>query len=39
MALPSRLWLQQEMVGQGLARVYSFPDNRACVRELLASEG
>ena len=34
----SRLWLQQEMVKAGLARVYSFPDNRACVGELLASE-
>src|SRR5262249_46523299 len=34
----SRLWLQKEMVEEGLARVYSFPDNRACVKELLASE-
>jgi micrococcal nuclease len=34
----TRLWLQQELVGQGLARVYSFPDNRACVKELLATE-
>jgi len=34
----SRLWLQQELVAQGLARVYSFPDNRACVAELLARE-
>jgi micrococcal nuclease len=25
-------------VGEGLARVYSFPDNRACVSELLAAE-
>ncbi len=33
-----RLWLQQEMVRQGLARVYSFPDNRACVKELIADE-
>ncbi len=33
-----RLWLQQEMVRQGLARVYSFADNRACVKELLAEE-
>jgi len=32
------VWLQQALVGQGLARVYSFPDNRACVTELLASE-
>ena len=34
----SRLWLQQELVTQGLARVYSFTDNRACVAELLARE-
>jgi endonuclease YncB( thermonuclease family) len=34
----ARLWLQREMVRQGLARVYSFPDNRACVKELLAAE-
>lgn len=34
----SRIWVQKEMVGEGLARVYSFPDNRACVKELLASE-
>ncbi|MGE5260312.1 MAG: thermonuclease family protein [Actinomycetota bacterium] len=33
-----RHWLQQEMIGAGLARVYSFSDNRACVKELLASE-
>jgi endonuclease YncB( thermonuclease family) len=32
------IWLQQEMVAEGLARVYSFSDNRACVKELLASE-
>jgi endonuclease YncB( thermonuclease family) len=32
------LWLQQELVAEGLARVYSFPDNRACVAELLARE-
>jgi len=31
-------WLQQELVKQGLARVYSFPDNRACVAELLMLE-
>jgi micrococcal nuclease len=34
----SRIWIQGEMVGEGLARVYSFPDNRACVKELLARE-
>jgi len=33
-----RIWLQSEMVGSGLARVYSFPDNHACVSELLARE-
>lgn len=33
-----RLWLQQELVARGLARVYSFADNRACIAELLASE-
>jgi micrococcal nuclease len=34
----TRLWLQEELVAKGLARVYSFPDNRACVAELLAGE-
>ena len=34
----SRVWLQGELVGRGLARVYSFPDNHACVAELLARE-
>lgn len=34
----SRLWLQEQLVAEGLARVYSFPDNRACVPELLARE-
>ncbi len=34
----TRLWLQQELVSEGLARVYSFPDNRACVAELMARE-
>jgi micrococcal nuclease len=31
-------WIQGEMVDRGLARVYSFADNRACVGELLARE-
>src|SRR5262245_19903904 len=31
-------WLQQTLVEAGLARVYSFPDNRACVDELLRFE-
>jgi endonuclease YncB( thermonuclease family) len=33
-----RLWLQKDLIARGLARVYSFPDNRACVAELLARE-
>ena len=33
-----RLWLQGELVGKGLARVYSFPDNHACVDDLLTRE-
>ena len=32
------LWLQGAMVDAGLARVYSFPDNRSCVRVLQAKE-
>jgi endonuclease YncB( thermonuclease family) len=33
-----RLWLQEEMIAKGLARVYSLPDNRACIADLLARE-
>lgn len=33
-----RPWLQGELVAKGLARVYSFPDNHACVTELLTRE-
>ena len=33
-----RLWLQEELIGRGLARVYSLSDNRACVPGLLARE-
>jgi endonuclease YncB( thermonuclease family) len=33
-----RVWLQAELVGRGLARVYSFPDNHACLGTLLARE-
>jgi endonuclease YncB( thermonuclease family) len=33
-----RLWLQEQLLAKGLARVYSFADNRACVAELLARE-
>jgi micrococcal nuclease len=32
------LWVQGRMVGDGWARVYSFPDNRACLPQLLAAE-
>jgi endonuclease YncB( thermonuclease family) len=32
------LWLQGEMLARGLARVYSFSDNRALVTEMLAQE-
>ncbi|HHY48929.1 MAG TPA: thermonuclease family protein [Alphaproteobacteria bacterium] len=34
----SELWVQQRMVADGFARVYSFPDNRACLAELFAAE-
>lgn len=33
------VWAQQVMVAQGLARVYSFPDNRQCLDLLFAAEG
>ena len=33
------IWAQQYMVSQGLARVYSFPDNRKCLDLLFAAEG
>ncbi|MBK8083997.1 MAG: thermonuclease family protein [Devosia sp.] len=36
--LADETWVQQRMVASGLARVYSFPDNRACVAALLAAE-
>ena len=32
------VWLQGELLRRGLARVYSFPDNRALVGEMLAIE-
>jgi len=32
------LWVQGEMLRQGMARVYSFPDNRARVDDMLALE-
>lgn len=31
-------WVQGAMIAKGLARVYSFPDNRSCVAELLHLE-
>jgi micrococcal nuclease len=33
------IWAQHAMVAKGLARVYSFPDNRACLDILFAAEG
>ena len=33
------LWVQREMLDQGMARVYSFADNRVAVGLLLAAEG
>ncbi len=32
------LWVQQAMLAAGMARVYSFPDNRSCLSELFAAE-
>jgi endonuclease YncB( thermonuclease family) len=31
-------WVQHRMVADGLARIYSFPDNRSCLTELMAAE-
>ena len=33
------IWAQQAMVEAGMARVYSFPDNRKCLDQLYAAEG
>jgi len=33
-----QLWAQEAMVRAGMARVYSFPDNRKCLAELYAAE-
>jgi micrococcal nuclease len=33
------VWGQHAMITQGLARVYSFPDNRTCLDLLFAAEG
>lgn len=35
---PSGTWIQGEMLRKGMARVYSFPDNRALVGKMLALE-
>ncbi len=35
----SEIWAQHYMVENGWARVYSFPDNRHCLDQLLAAEG
>jgi micrococcal nuclease len=32
------IWVQGKMVADGFARVYSFPDNRACLAELMTAE-
>jgi endonuclease YncB( thermonuclease family) len=32
------LWVQGRMLEAGMARVYSFPDNRACLPDLFAAE-
>ncbi len=36
---PGGVWVQGEMLSQGMARVYSFSDNRGAVAEMLALEG
>lgn len=33
------VWVQRQLVADGFARVYTFPDNRACVADLIAAEG
>ena len=32
------IWIQGALLNQGMARVYSFPDNRALISEMLAQE-
>jgi endonuclease YncB( thermonuclease family) len=34
----SPVWVQEAMLAQGQARVYSFADNRSCLAELMAAE-
>ena len=36
--LEDGLWIQGEMIARGMARVYSFPDNRELANEMLAQE-
>jgi len=36
--LPDGLWVQGEMLKKGLARVYTFPDNRAVVPDMIRFE-
>ena len=33
------LWVQRQMVADGYVRVYSFPDNRSCMADLMRAEG
>lgn len=33
------VWVQEQLVADGLARVYSFADNRACIADLMSAEG
>lgn len=33
-----KTWVQGEMISAGMARVYTWPDNRSCAAELLARE-
>lgn len=35
---PPEVWVQEQMVERGFARVYSFPDNRRCLSDLFAAE-
>ncbi|MBE9555537.1 MAG: thermonuclease family protein [Proteobacteria bacterium] len=37
--LGDETWIQGELLSAGMARVYSFPDNRAVVAEMLVAEG
>lgn len=36
--LPDKRWVQEELLNSGMAMVYSFPDNRAYVPQLLRAE-